>query len=36
MNDTFTDTHNPIFDILIKQKAYINNPHPFPLPHHCP
>jgi hypothetical protein len=28
MNDSFTDTHNPIFDILIKNT--LKKPYPFP------
>jgi hypothetical protein len=41
MNDTSTDMHNPIFDILIKKHTEITPPHhpptalpsPFPPPH---
>jgi hypothetical protein len=36
MNDTFTDIHNPIFDLIIKY-TYHNNTHSKThLPHHTP
>jgi hypothetical protein len=36
MNDTFTDTRNPIFDLIIKYAHHINKHLENPLPHHTP
>jgi hypothetical protein len=37
MNDTFTDTHNPIFDIIIKNISFIRIKYAVKYtPHHRP
>jgi hypothetical protein len=32
MNDTFADTHNPIFNLIINNHTNSKMPHPFPHP----